>query len=418
MLRFTLSRAGAAARRHLSIPLRERAAAGCAASAFSYALELEAAAPKPPAKNKQSAVLAEIRAQRRIRKKVKKRKTAAAGAPEDVEAWLARAADGGHAPACAALGDRAAARGDAAAAEAWYERGGGDPGARYGLGALWLASADVGVRRRGAAAVGFAAAAGHGAAGTWLAHALRVRDDALDADAWVRGPPARAVEAAEDDDGESAFWGEAVGPEAAAAAAPSSSDGGFESYWRGALAAPAATALRLLEDAAAAGHGPAAHYLALAYRAGDDGLGVSADADACGRFLEEAAASGHGDAQFYLGELRFHGDDGAPGVAALFPRDRAAAFEHFAEAAAGGHAEAAVSAGALAFNGWGVARDASRAADLYMAAAEAGHPDAWRNLATMHATGEGVRECAATVEKIRVALPRIDAAWAASHPDS
>jgi len=48
-----------------------------------------------------------------------------------------------------------------------------------------------------------------------------------------------------------------------------------------------------------------------------------------------------------------------------------------------------------------------------MAAAEAGHPEAWRNLAAMHATGEGVRACRATADKILRALPQIEAAWAA-----
>ena len=48
-----------------------------------------------------------------------------------------------------------------------------------------------------------------------------------------------------------------------------------------------------------------------------------------------------------------------------------------------------------------------------MAAAEAGHPEAWRNLAAMHATGEGVRQCHETAEKILRVLPQIEAAWAA-----
>jgi TPR repeat protein len=53
-------------------------------------------------------------------------------------------------------------------------------------------------------------------------------------------------------------------------------------------------------------------------------------------------------------------------------------------AAAQGHSGSALSAGSIHFRGEGVPKNVERAFALYSVAAEAGHVEAWRNLAAMH----------------------------------
>ncbi|CAM9482949.1 unnamed protein product [Hapterophycus canaliculatus] len=140
-----------------------------------------------------------------------------------------------------------------------------------------------------------------------------------------------------------------------------------------------ARALRLFQRASEQGHAEATFYLAQAYRSGCPEMGLSKDLGLFGKLVQQAAAAGSADALFALGGAFFHGEDG-------FAPDPRAAFRCYSSAADEGHADASYCLGVMQY-AMGNMEEAFR---RYQTAAEGGNVLAWRNLASMHALGEGV----------------------------
>ena len=144
--------------------------------------------------------------------------------------------------------------------------------------------------------------------------------------------------------------------------------------------------LRLVQDAADAGHNGALHYLALFYLNGHLALRIRrcAPHEFVSR-LDKAVDAGNQDALFLRGYSYYYGQSG-------YPCDYRRALEDFLKAADLGHADAAVSAGAMLHSGEHVPRDQEKAFELYQHAGELGSPEGWRNVAACYATGEGVAQ--------------------------
>ena len=157
--------------------------------------------------------------------------------------------------------------------------------------------------------------------------------------------------------------------------------------------------LRLVEKAAAFGHGRALHYLALLHLNGHKILQIRP----CSKedFVQHLNAAvehdGSGDALFLRGSCYYSGD--TPG----FERDTAKALADFLQAADLGHADAAVSAGAILHKGdprYRIVPDQQRAFALYQHAGELGSEDGWRNVVACYLTGEGVPQNTETAKYI------------------
>ncbi len=170
-----------------------------------------------------------------------------------------------------------------------------------------------------------------------------------------------------------------------------------------------------LEQAAGAGHAPAAMRLGAAYLSGQ---GVDRDVDAARHWLTQAAdadlapamlflaqsyrapfadppqpeqasawyrkahEAGARDALAYLGFMAETGEGGDP--------DPETARAMFAEAAAAGSAVAQAKLAYLYLAGEGVPADPEQALTLFLQAAEQGHPNAFMGLAYLYDTGTGV----------------------------
>lgn len=182
-------------------------------------------------------------------------------------------------------------------------------------------------------------------------------------------------------------------------------------------------AVQYLDEAAKFGH-PSAHFhLASIYRTGllsaDSSssssrcCGGAASGSACGcactspapvpadskkfrHHLDAAVGLGDVDALFCLGDMALHGLDDQP-------VDEAKAVLLLQQASNGGHAQAALALGVVHYNGLpgaGVAKDRNQAFQYYTVAAERGSQEAWRNLAAMHFTGDGVPKNENTAREI------------------
>eukprot|EP00977_Amphora_coffeiformis_P027260 scaffold34597_cov177-Amphora_coffeaeformis.AAC.28 len=144
--------------------------------------------------------------------------------------------------------------------------------------------------------------------------------------------------------------------------------------------------LRLVQDAAAEGHGGALYYLALFHLGGHVALGIPpCSPQEFRKKLDAAVAAENEDALFLRGHSLYHGENG-------YPRNLHLALGDFLKAADAGHADAAVSAGAMLHSGDGVPKDQNKAFELYQHAGELGNLEGWRNVAACYATGEGVAQ--------------------------
>lgn len=130
-----------------------------------------------------------------------------------------------------------------------------------------------------------------------------------------------------------------------------------------------ATALRLLDPLAQAGHAAAQFHLGLLYFFGH---GVTESNDRALLWFDRAARQGHADAQFQLGNMYAFGFAGPKHDA---DADRLAAQWYF-EAARQNHADAQYSLGILFLTGTGVVQDSAEAQKWIERAAAAGHADA------------------------------------------
>ncbi|XP_035681601.1 DAP3-binding cell death enhancer 1-like [Branchiostoma floridae] len=138
-------------------------------------------------------------------------------------------------------------------------------------------------------------------------------------------------------------------------------------------------AAELYQQSAEQGHGRAQYNLATLYLHG--GGGLQQDTDKALGLLQQAAAQGVMQAQSFLGvywTMEPH-------------RDMFTASQHFTSAAQQKHMSSQYHLGVCYERGWGVERDVTRAVELYMSAAAAGHTQAAHNLAVLQrGTMEGV----------------------------
>ncbi|MFN4144048.1 MAG: tetratricopeptide repeat protein [Aestuariivirga sp.] len=129
------------------------------------------------------------------------------------------------------------------------------------------------------------------------------------------------------------------------------------------------TAVKLYQDAAAKGHGPAMNALGQAYQ---QGKGTDQDMAKAAEWYAKAAEQGLPDAQNNLGMLYLEGK----GVA----RDLNRAFKLFGDAAAKNDPWGLNNLGGMHEMGWGTTVDKPRALALYRQALAAGNPKAQQNI--------------------------------------
>jgi TPR repeat protein len=154
--------------------------------------------------------------------------------------------------------------------------------------------------------------------------------------------------------------------------------------------------LSWIQKAANHGHGGALYYLAVLDFSGHACLGLPVGTqESFTAKLDQACLADYGEALFLRGSSRLQGEHG-------YERDASEAFADFLRAVDVDHADAAVSAGAMLHTGNypGVARNQSRAFQLYQQAGELGSLDGWRNVVACYATGEGVPQSKATAKYI------------------
>ncbi|CAH1266986.1 KIAA0141 [Branchiostoma lanceolatum] len=173
-------------------------------------------------------------------------------------------------------------------------------------------------------------------------------------------------------------------------------------------------AVDMFRIASAAGSAKAQYNLGVCY---EQGRGVDRDLSKAAELYQQSAEQGHGRAQYNLATLYLHGGGGlqqdthkalgllqqaaAQGVQqaqsylgvywTMEPhRDMFTASQHFASAAQQKHESSQYHLGVCYERGWGVERDLTRAVELYMSAAAAGHTQAAHNLAVLQggATGD------------------------------
>ncbi|MEQ8861759.1 MAG: tetratricopeptide repeat protein [Pseudomonadales bacterium] len=140
------------------------------------------------------------------------------------------------------------------------------------------------------------------------------------------------------------------------------------------------TARRWLTQAAQAGLAPAMVFLAQSYRAP---FAEPPQPDEARAWYQKAHEAGARDALAYLGFMTETGEGGAA--------DPEAARALFTEAAAAGSAVAQAKLGHLYLTGEGVGTDPERAHALFLEAAEQGHPTALMGLAYLYDSGTGVK---------------------------
>lgn len=142
--------------------------------------------------------------------------------------------------------------------------------------------------------------------------------------------------------------------------------------------------LRLIELSASQGHHQAALFLAQFWRTGKPKQSIEPDIRRSVYFLELAGNTYEDtDALAELGDGYYHGTNG-------FTKDLYKAFMYYEKAAKQGHMHAAVCTGSMYFHGMGIPQNYSTAAYFYKLAGERGSPEGWRNLASLHAMGQGV----------------------------
>ena len=142
--------------------------------------------------------------------------------------------------------------------------------------------------------------------------------------------------------------------------------------------------LRLIELSASQGHHQAALFLAQFWRTGKPKQNIEPDIRRSKYFLELAGDTYEDtDALAELGDAYYHGING-------FTKDLYKSFMYYEKAAKQGHMHAAVCTGSMYYHGMGIPQNFSTAAYFYKLAGERGSPEGWRNLASLHATGQGV----------------------------
>mmetsp|Transcript_17703 Transcript_17703/g.19398 ORF Transcript_17703/g.19398 Transcript_17703/m.19398 type:complete len:545 (-) Transcript_17703:80-1714(-) len=159
--------------------------------------------------------------------------------------------------------------------------------------------------------------------------------------------------------------------------------------------------IKLIEQAAAAGHGGALYYLALLHLNGEPTLGIQPSSlpEFVTR-LDQAVEAGNVDAKFVRGNSYYHGTEG-------YPPNFRLALDDFLQAADAGHAEAAVSAGAMLHNGVGdygcgaVEKDQRKSFELYQLAGELGSDEGWMNVVDCYQQGLGVPKSEGTAQYIK-----------------
>ncbi|KAI8510519.1 hypothetical protein Bbelb_114350 [Branchiostoma belcheri] len=172
-------------------------------------------------------------------------------------------------------------------------------------------------------------------------------------------------------------------------------------------------AVDMFRIASAAGSAKAQYNLGVCY---EQGRGVDRDLSKAAELYQQSADQGHGRAQFNLATLYLHGGGGlqqdthkalsllqqaaAQGVQqaqsylgvywTMEPhRDMFTASQHFTSAAQQKHTGSQYHLGVCYERGWGVERDLTRAVELYMSAAAAGHTQAAHNLAVLQEGAAG-----------------------------
>eukprot|EP00636_Phaeomonas_parva_P000748 CAMPEP_0118852252 /NCGR_PEP_ID=MMETSP1163-20130328/1308_1 /TAXON_ID=124430 /ORGANISM="Phaeomonas parva, Strain CCMP2877" /LENGTH=526 /DNA_ID=CAMNT_0006784661 /DNA_START=442 /DNA_END=2022 /DNA_ORIENTATION=+ len=135
-------------------------------------------------------------------------------------------------------------------------------------------------------------------------------------------------------------------------------------------------------------------YAAQLYRFGDPDIGMAPEEDKFWAYAERGAQGGDADALWALADAYMIGTPLRP----RSPRKALALYERACDAGSG---ESALCLGALFFNGEaGVPQDYKAAFRYYELAAERGILIAWRNLAFMHAAGQGVPQDLAAAGRI------------------